>query len=404
MRIALVNNFFVPRPSGSAHLTEGLAREFAAAGHDVLVVTASYGDAPMQESRDGYRVVRFRSRSLPRMRLAMNYDVRFAASPGNWRRFKQLLDDFRPDVVHEHGQFFDLSWMSSIWARRRKVPLVLTVHTPLVHTQRVYGAILWLGDMLLARPFIALGNPTVVVFDKWITGYVRRRYRVPNQRLASIVVGIDPGRFEAVDRIVVRSELGIDERPMILSLGHVIPLRNRLTLIRALPRVLDRHPEAVVVIVGGVHDETFLTLADELGVRDRLVVTGAVPREKIPFFVAAANLETHDHQGLGLGTTTLEVMASGTPVIVAADPDNFPGMVLRSWENTALIGREDHEQLADAMIRLLDDPSLADRLGRAQRELIVSHFTIQTVASEHLRLYERLGADRAADGRAAGCG
>lgn len=386
----MVNNFFVPRPSGSAHLTEGLAREFSAAGHDVLVVTTAYGDAPAEEWRDGYHVVRLKSWSLPRMRLAMNYDIPFATSAANWRRLKRLLDGFGPDVLHQHGQFFDLTWMSSIWARRNKVPPVLTVHTPLVHTQPLYGAILWLGDMLLARPFIMLSKPTVVVFDKWIKGYVRRRYRIPEHRLASIVIGVDTDRFTAVDPSIIRHELAIGDRPLVLSLGHVIPLRNRITLIRALPRLLEHHPDTAVVIVGDVHDDAFLRLATDLGVRDSLILTGSVPKDKIPFFVAAANLETHDHQGLGLGTTTLEVMASGRPVIVAADPDNFPGVLLRSWENAVMIQPEDHETLAEAMIKLIDDRSLAERIGSAQRQLILEHFTIKAVAQEHLALYERL--------------
>jgi len=394
MRIALVNNFFVPRPSGSAHLTEGLAREFAAAGHEVLVVTASYGDAPEDEWRDGYHVVRLKARSLPRIRLAMNYDIRFAASPSNWRRLKQLLNEFKPDVLHQHGQFFDITWMSSWWARRQRVPVALTVHTPLIHTHPVYGAILWLGDMLLARPFIALDKPTVVVFDKWIKGYVRRRYRIPEDRLASIVVGIDADRFGKVDASVIRDELRLGGRPVVLSLGHVIPLRNRLTLIRALPRLLERHRDAAVVIVGDVNDESFLRLATELGVRNSLIVTGAVPKEKIPYFVAACDLETHDHQGLGLGTTTLEVMASGKPVIAAADEDNFGDFRLRSWDNAVLIGREDHRALAEAMIRLLDEPALAARIGNAQRQVIKEHFMIGTVARDHLKLYEELVASR----------
>ena len=86
-------------------------------------------------------------------------------SPRNLRRLFKILDDFDPDVVHQHGQFFDLTWMSAIWARRRKVPAVLTVHTALVHSDRIAGALLWLGDMLLVRPFIAIDRPHVVLID-----------------------------------------------------------------------------------------------------------------------------------------------------------------------------------------------------------------------------------------------
>ena len=86
MRVALVNNFFPPRPSGSAHITEELARRLTARGFDVLVLTASYAGAPADERRDGYRVVRLPSRVLPQTTLSMRFDISFAFSPRNLRR------------------------------------------------------------------------------------------------------------------------------------------------------------------------------------------------------------------------------------------------------------------------------------------------------------------------------
>jgi glycosyltransferase involved in cell wall biosynthesis len=327
------------------------------------------------------------------MRVAMNYDIRFTASIKNYRRLCKTLDDFAPDIVHLHGQFFDLSWMSTTWARRKGVPLVLTVHTALVHIRPVYSAILWLADMMVARPFIMLGRPDVVVFDKWITSYVKRRYRIPENRLHPILIGVDPTRFEAVDPQRVREQSGIGDRPLVLSLGHVIPVRNRVTLLRALPELRRRYPDVAVVIVGDVHDDAFLKEARRLGVDSSLVITGAVSKDEIPYFVAAADVETHDHQGYGLGTTTLEVMAAGKPAIVAAEPDNFPGLRLVNWENSILIDREDHTALARALIRVLDDPALGARIGAAQRTMILENFTMPKVASRHLALFESLCAD-----------
>jgi glycosyltransferase involved in cell wall biosynthesis len=205
-----------------------------------------------------------------------------------------------------------------------------------------------------------------------------------------ILIGVDPHRFEAVDDQRVRKQLDIGARPFVLSLGHVIPVRNRVTLVHALPALLDRYPDAAVVIVGDVHDETFIHEARRLGVEQSLIITGAVSKDEIPFYVAGADLETHDHQGRGLGTTTLEVMAAGKPVIVAAERDNFPGLELIDGENTLTIDHEDHEALAKAMIALLDDPELGARIGAAQRELILEHFTMPRVAAAHVHLFGRL--------------
>jgi 1,2-diacylglycerol 3-alpha-glucosyltransferase len=390
MRIALLNNFFVPRTSGSAHLTEGLARTLAARGQSVLVVTSAYAEEPEEERRDGYRVVRLPCWSLPPMKLAMNYDVTFTMSPRNYRALARLLDDFSPDVIHQHGHFFDLTWLSAVWARRRRVPAVLTVHTPLVHSTPAYDFLLWLGDMLLPRPFIALGRPHVVTSDLYMAEYIRRRYGLPEERMSPIPLGIDAQHLAGADGTQVREELGLGDRPVVLSIGHVIPVRNRLALVRAMPHLIEKRPDVAVVVVGTVYDDRFITLAAELGVRDNLIVTGGVPRDKVPLYVAVADVEGHDFQGYGLGTASLEVMAAGVPVVAVIREANFPGIELRSWENVVIVPPDDPRAMAEAIVRLLDDRDLARHVGEGQRRLIRDHFSLDAVTDRHLDLYERL--------------
>jgi glycosyltransferase involved in cell wall biosynthesis len=388
VRIAMVNNFFVPRPSGSVHLTEGLANHLSARGHDVLIITAAHRDAPAEEIRDGYRVVRLPCWAPPKTRLSFNYDIPVTMSPRNLRRIFAILDEFDPDVVHQHGQFFDLTWMSAIWARRRRVPTVLTVHTALVHSDRVAGALLWLGDMALVRPFLAIGRPHVVLIDQFIDSYVRSRYHLPDDRLTHIVVGVDPSRFAGLDRAAARATLGIGDRRMILSVGHVIPLqRDRVALVRALPYLVERRDDIVVMVVGHVFDDTFLAVADELGVRANLVSTGEVPKDVVPMYVAAADVEGHDFHNFGLGTASLEVMAAGVPVVSVVRADNFPGLELRSWENVVRVPEDDPRALADAILTLFDDPELAAKVGDGQRRFIVENFSIETVTDQHEQLY-----------------
>jgi glycosyltransferase involved in cell wall biosynthesis len=399
VRIAMTNNFFLPRPSGSAHHTEGLAAQLAAAGHEVLVITAAYENAPLDEWRDGYRVIRLPAWTPPPSRVGMNYEIPWTFSARNLRRLFRILDEFRPDVVHQGGQFFDLTWMSAIWARRRKVPTVMTVYTALVHSDRVARALLWLGDMILVRPFIAIGRPTIVVIDAWIDAYSRRRYRVGDDRIATVMIGVDPDRFLGVDGREVRERLGVVERPVVLSIGHVIPLiRDRLALVHAMPHLLERQPELVVLVVGHVFDDAFLRLAEELGVRDHVVCTGEVPKDDVPSYVAAADVEAHDFHYFGLGTSTLEVMAAGVPVVSVVRTDNFPGLELRSGENITIVPEDDPKALADAILQLLEDRKLARHVGEGQRRFVVDHFSIQAVTRDYIALYERVVTRRARRG------
>jgi 1,2-diacylglycerol 3-alpha-glucosyltransferase len=386
MRIAVVNNFYPPRVGGSAHLSDALAAAYVDAGHEVLVITAQYRGAPREEVRHGARVVRLPSWTMPKLGTAVDFDIAIALGPRNLRRVMRLLDDFAPDVVHQHGQFFDLTWMSGWWCRRRRVPALLSVHTRLESPSRGYGAVFRVLDALLVRPITSLWRPVFVVMDRLMDDYIARRYTRDPRRTVAIPVGVHlpPHGVERRGAAEVRARHGLGTAPVILSLGHVIPLRDRVALVEALPAIIARRPDVKVVVVGAVHYPRFLERARELGVEEHLVITGAVPREQVNGYLAAAEVETHDLQGYGLGTASLEAMASGVPVVAAVRADNFPGIELCSGENVVLVDLDDPQQLADRICELLDDPELRASIGKSQADLVHEHFSLTAVARKHL--------------------
>jgi glycosyltransferase involved in cell wall biosynthesis len=387
MRIAVVNNFFPPRIGGSSHLSDSLAREYAAAGHEVLVLTAAYRGAPSAEERDGLQIVRLPAWTLPRLGLSIDFDVSFTTGPRNLRRVFRILDGFRPDVIHQHGQFLDLAWSTGLYARRRGVQVLLSVHTRLESPDRLFSTLFRCLDAVLVRPLLAMYRPVFVVMDRLMEDYIIGRYGAPPHRMVPIPVRVhtDPERMTG-DGAAVRAEFGIGDRPMILSVGHVIPLRNRLLLVEALPAIVGRHPEAVVVVLGDVLYPAFLERARQLGVDGHVICTGPVPRDRVADFLAAADVDIHDLQGYGLGTASLEAMLARVPVVAAVAEDNFPGIELRSGENITLVGLGRADQLAEAVSDLLDDPERAAPIAEAQGELVQKHFSMDAVVRSHLEV------------------
>ncbi|HEX6499594.1 MAG TPA: glycosyltransferase family 4 protein [Micromonosporaceae bacterium] len=395
MRIAVVNNFFPPRAGGSAHLSASLAARYAAAGHDVLVLTAAYRDAPDQERRDGYRVIRLPAAGMPQLGLAIDFDLTFTAvRPRNWSRVGAILDDFRPDVIHQHGQFLDLAWLTGGYARRRDVPVLLSVHTRLESPKRLYGFVFRQLDRFLVRPILRGYHPRYVIMDELAATYCADRYGARTDDFEYIPVAVEPSRFEQPPEKDIRAEYGIGDAPLIVSLGHVIPLRDRLALVEALPAVLRRHPRTKVLVVGRVYYDAFLRRARELGVADALIVPGQVPRHEVPAYFAAADLVAHDLQGGGCGTASLEAMVAGRATIATVRETNFPGVQVRNWENAVLVRPDDPGDLADAVIRLLDDPDERETIAKRQRELVLSNFTLDVVTRQHLDAFERMLAAR----------
>lgn len=400
MRIVVVNNFFPPRPGGSSHLADHLAKQYAAAGHEVLVLTAGYQGASAEESRDGLRIVRIPAWTLPKTRFAANFDIAFTVSPKAKRAVYALLDDFQPDVLHQHGQFFDLTWMSGAWARKRRVPTLLSIHTRLFSPNAVNNFIYRMGDALLVNPLMKLHKPTLVVMDVLMDQYIHSRYRRSISGKTFIPVGIDPTALRGGDGSIARERHDLGDRHVLLSLGHVIPQRSRLALVKALPAVLQKYPDVAVVVIGRVYHDEFLHKAKELGVEHAILAIGARPQGEIPDYLAAADLEVHELEGQGFGTASLEALAVGIPVVAAIRPDNFVEFEVEDGRElfiapffSATDERADPEALARTILTVLADPLAArGQVSENAQRLIDDHFTIEKVTEKHLAVLADLVA------------
>ncbi|WP_436787031.1 glycosyltransferase family 4 protein [Yinghuangia sp. YIM S10712] len=390
MRIAVVNNFFPPRVGGSSHLSAALAHEYAARGHDVVVLTAAYRGAPAYEVADGVRIHRLPAVTMPKLGLSIDFDITFTGGRRNLRRVYRILDAFRPEVIHQHGQFLDLSWLTGQYARARGVPVLLSVHTRLQSPRALYATAFRAIDRVFLRRVLRRYDPRFVIMDELMETYCATRYDAAKDRFHYIPVAVDPARFDVLPTRDIRAELGVGNGPLIASVGHVIPLRDRRLLIDALPAVRDKYPDAKLVVVGTVYYGAFLDRARELGVQDAVVCVGEVPREDVPAYFAAADVEVHDLSGGGCGTASLEAMAAGCPTVVAVRETNFPGIRLRNWENAVLVSHRDADELARALIRLLDDPGERAAIAGRQRELIREHFTLDRITDQHLEVFAQM--------------
>jgi len=362
------------------------------------VVTAAYQDAPAEEWREGVRVVRFPAVMLPESGLAVSFDISFATRPSLRRRLAALLDDFRPDVIHQHGQFMDLTWATGAYARRRGIPSLLSVHTRLENPVAKYHSVFRALDATLVAPRLRRYRPGIVVMDTYMQEYIHERYRGGWSRLEAIPVGVDPAWVRSGSAERGRELIGVDAGvPVILSVGHVIPLRDRLGLVEALPSVLESHPDAVVAVAGRVYYDRFLARAEELGVAHAVRALGAVPKADIPHLLAAASVESHE-QGFGLGTATLESMAAGVPVVAWGRIDNFPEIPMVDGADIFICETGDVAGLAERLVIALDDPEATRVIGENARAIVDEHFALERVLDRHLDVLTAMatGADRAA--------
>ncbi len=133
----------------------------------------------------------------------------------------------------------------------------------------------------------------------------------------------------------VRARLGLTDRPVVVCVSRLVPRKGQDTLILAMPAILARIPDAVLLIVGGgPYAKDLKRLAEETGVADSVRFTGPVPWEELPAHYGAGDVFAMPCRtrrgGLdveGLGIVYLEASATGLPV-VAGDSGGAPDAVL----------------------------------------------------------------------------
>ncbi len=144
---------------------------------------------------------------------------------------------------------------------------------------------------------------------------------------------------------------------------------------RILPVVRERIPNASVWIVGNAPPPDLQALASE-----RVIITGRVP-DVSAYLRGAAVYVAALRLGAGIKNKVLEALASGIPVV--GTPVSMDGI---SGES-ALIADTD-EQIAAAVIRLLEDAALRDRMGAAGRQVIETRYTWSAAAAAYEELYK----------------
>jgi glycosyltransferase involved in cell wall biosynthesis len=399
MKIALVAQHATPlRPRGGggpdsddiglSELTRGLAKH----GHQVTVYAEKYQrDLPeAAELHDGVRVEHIDSG--PVRAHAEQDEVglleRVPAFSGPLRSSWTLE---RPDVAHA------LSWTSGLAAlaaaRDLSIPVVQEFSSLGVSEPRdrvnVGGAI---TARLRLEPAIGRSAAAVVATH---SGEVSDLANLGVQRSSIRVVpwGIDTSTFTPAGPVAKRNG-----RPRLLT---VADLRERAAL-ETLLRALTRVPGAELVIAGGpAHrelrtDDSYLALArlaGNLGITDRVIFTGEVGRDMMPALLRSADVVVSTCQYEPSGTTSLQAMACGTPVIAPAHGGHMDAVV--DGTTGILIPPDRPALLAQRIRQLLAHPMLIEAYGMAAADRARSRYSWDRISTETLAVYDRAAAHAA---------
>ena len=301
---------------------------------------------------------------MPRAQIHPHLDE-FVDGVEAWR----LTRGAEYDLIHAHY------WLSGVAAlaltERWGAPVLQMFHTLGRLKNRAARSV---GEL---EPAIRLQEETRIVgaANRIVAANVVERaellrdYAAHAQRIATIPCGVDTEVFVPGERAAARRELGLDERPMLLWVGRIAPIKGLDTLLDAVGRLQAAGTGLRLLIVGGDadeprngHERALRDQIERLGLAAAVRFVGPQPQDALPAYYAAADVTVLPSYYESFGMVALEAMACGSPVIAS----RVGGLVttVRDGVTGFLVPDGDVDALAERVATLIADPDLRWRIGR----------------------------------------
>ena len=365
MRVLYVYKDYYPVLGGIENHIKLLAEGMIQRGIDVQVLVTNTGPRTTIEDIEGVPVIK------------AGCPLRISGAPIS-PSFYAWMRRLTPDIVHLHfpnppgelGQLF----------LGRSCKFVLTYHSDIVRQKvllRLYKPFLW--KVLAQADRIIATSPHYIRSSPHLSRFADKCVVIP--------LGIDLRPFETVDDDRVQAIRQRYGSPLLLFVGKLRYYKGLQYLLEAMPKI-----EARLLVVGtGPMAGAWQALAEDLGLRDRVVFLGEVPDEEVPLYYHACDLFVlpASERSEAFGVVQIEAMACGKPVI-CTELGTGTSYVNVHGETGLVVPPRDPSALAEAIGRLLADGELRREMGKRGRKRAARAFSKEAMMDRVMRLYEAL--------------
>ncbi|WP_455280391.1 glycosyltransferase family 4 protein [[Eubacterium] cellulosolvens] len=378
MRVAMVRTTLHKGSGQVVHITE-LAKRLRKKGVQINIFTRECWEdlSPIKTVK-----VEFKGSSLP-----------FIRHFGFMARSSMLIKEF--DIVHTqyHPGVFTGNFVRTL----RKIPHVFTFHgyAPMRSWQNPKQKLKMFDHTLGTIIALHAGVDRIIAISYYIQDILTRFYKFDQAKISVVYNGVDIERFQPnIDGSSLKTKYNLDDSPTILYLGRMDPYKGVQFLLRALPLVLEKVPNAKFIIAGATRFDRIRVQDFVLSkkIRNSLIFTGYVSEAEVPLLYAICDMFCYPSLWEGFGLTPAEAQASGKPVVAfnhCAIPE-----VVKNNETGILVEPKDDKKMAEAIIKLLKDMNLRKFMGNQGRKRVERHFTWDLSAKKTFEVYQNVVEDK----------
>ncbi len=382
MRIGLFSDAYYPIISGVSISVATLSRELKKLGHEVIIVTNGHDLATYSEDIVRFKGTRIPMKGLREFRIGKVTSTKIAA-----------IGDLNLDVIHCHTEF-SMGRLGRKAGKKFNIPVVHTYHTMyedyIFYITKVFSSPLTILSKWYSKKFADSADevifPTMKVkkaFDGY--GYAKTSHIIPTG------IYLDKFRkdnYKEEYYLETRKKLGIEEDDFVLLfLGRMSREKSVETLIKKFKEISKSKDNVKLLLVGGGPDlNYFKDLANELGIRDKLICAGMVMPYEVPFYYHISTLFVNFSITETQGLTYIEALASGVPLLVKYD-DNLEG-VIKPGENG--FSFTDDKEFVPLFNKLYNNNDLLNKITKNSSEACIERFSAEQYAFNVLDIYNSL--------------
>jgi len=231
-------------------------------------------------------------------------------------------------------------------------------------------------------------NATLIVtISKHSLEKIQKYYSVDTAKVRIVPNGVDTEKFKPIEDVTAfKRQFGLGNEPCVLFVGSLIPRKGLPFLVEAAKKIVKEYGETKFVIVGeGPLKNQLQSYLETANLSSNFTFLGNVKESMLPAVYNCTEVFALPSIQEGQGIVLLEAQASAKPV-VAFDVGGVNEAV-RNGETGLLVKRGSSEELADALLKLLSDKVLREKMGANGRRFVTENFTWDICAQKMLKVY-----------------
>lgn len=404
MRICIFTHTFPRFPGDTAAPFMGsLAEALVSLGHEVIVLTPF--DQQISTEKRPYRLVTYRyifPESLHKLGYSRTLKGDKSMSLGAYvlstflyffglLALLRLVGRERPDVISSHW-IIPNGFLAALVSKVSGVPFTTTIPGSDVYLAGKNPLFSWMA-------VFAAKNADWVISDS--RHYLQQLYELGFKPKKDTVIryGVNTKKFKPTgkDKGILK-KLGLQvSTPAIVAVGRMVAKKGFVYLIEAIPKVLQKVPEAKLVLVGdGDERKKLEKRTRELEISDSVIFAGTISYDELAKYYNLADVfvmpSIRDEGGNidASPVAMMEAMACGTPVVAT----RFSGSsdLVEAGKTGYLVKDKDSAAIADSIVRLLFKKN-KKQTQRDVRKIAVRNFSTKSVATRYIEIFRKVSAD-----------